>query len=233
MKRTVALLLALVMVFALVSCGAKKKPCETCVDDNADKICDVCGGEIKDDAQTPGAETLSVADFAKVMESMAVSRVEMKVKEDWAGVGDLTSTYTIAFGQGDSADINYKRQYFDVSEDIFETDTNAKKEVSGNVKYAGGVYTGSMEGTADAVAKIALHLSAHELANATITGSAKDGAILTAMVLKTDAMAVFGVELPSNATLSVTLAKGAKSVSAFTLSYWDGDIAVLFDAQYQ
>ncbi len=232
MKKTVALLLALVMVFALVSCGGKKTPCETCVDDDADLICDVCGGKVEP-AADPGEKKLTVADFATVMESMAVSRVEMNVKEEWADVGELKSTYTIAFGQGDKADINYKREYFDVSDDVFETDTPAIKEISGNVQYANGAYTGSMEGTADAVAKIALKLAEDKLANVTITGSAKDGAILTAMVLKTDAMAVFGVELPSNATLSVTLAKGAKSVSAFTLSYWDGDIAVLFDAQYQ
>ena len=78
-----------------------------------------------------------------------------------------------------------------------------------------------------------LKLSADKLANVTVSGTAKDGAILTAMVLKTDAKAVFGVELPSNATLSVTLAKGAKSVSAFTLSYSDGDIDVEFAAQYK
>lgn len=233
MKKTIALLLALVMVFALVSCGGKKTPCETCVDEDGDKICDVCGGEVKGGTQTPGAEKLTVADFAKVMTDMAVSRIEMNVKEEWAGVGALSSTYTIAFGKGESADISYKRQLFDVSDDVFEVDTPAIKEVTGNVKYENGAYTGSMEGTADAVAKIALNLTADKLANATISGTAKDGAILTAMVLKTDAKAVFGVELPSNATISVTLAKGAKSVSAFTLSYWDGEIAVLFDAQYQ
>lgn len=233
MKRIVALLLALVMVFAFVSCGGKT-PCETCVDEDGDLVCDVCGEEIKPDSeQTPGKNTLTVADFAKILEATPVSRIEMSVKEDWKNVGSLKSTYTIAFGQGDTADISYKRQTFDVSEDVFETDTPAIKEISGNVKYKNGAYTGSMEGTADAVAKLALKLSADKLANVTVSGTAKDGAILTAMVLKTDAKAVFGVELPSNATLSVTLAKGAKSVSAFTLSYSDGDIDVEFAAQYK
>ena len=234
MKRIVALLLALVMVFAFVSCGGKT-PCETCVDADNNLVCDVCGEKIDsaDEGKTPAKDALTVADFAKVVDSMAVSRMEMNVKEEWAGVGALKSTYTIAFGQGETADITYKRQMFDVSEDVFEADTPAIKEVTGNVQYANGAYTGSMEGTADAVAKLALKLSADKLANATISGTAKDGAILTAMVLKTDAKAVFGVDLPSNATISVTLAKGAKSVSAFTLSYWDGDIAVLFDAQYK
>jgi uncharacterized protein with FMN-binding domain/predicted small lipoprotein YifL len=234
MKRIVALLLALVMVFAFVSCGGKT-PCETCVDEDGDLVCDVCGEEIKPDSgeQTPGKNTLTVADFAKILEATPVSRIEMSVKEDWKNVGSLKSTYTIAFGQGDTADISYKRQTFDVSEDVFETDTPAIKEISGTVKYKNGAYTGSMEGTADAVAKLALKLSADKLANVTVSGTAKDGAILTAMVLKTDAKAVFGVELPSNATLSVTLAKGAKSVSAFTLSYSDGDIDVEFAAQYK
>lgn len=233
MKRIVALLLALVMVFAFVSCGGKT-PCETCVDEDGDLVCDVCGEEIKPDPeQTPGKNTLTVADFAKILEATPVSRIEMSVKEDWKNVGSLKSTYTIAFGQGDTADISYKRQTFDVSEDVFETDTPAIKEISGTVKYKNGAYTGSMEGTADAVAKLALKLSADKLANVTVSGTAKDGAILTAMVLKTDAKAVFGVELPSNATLSVTLAKGAKSVSAFTLSYSDGDIDVEFAAQYK
>ena len=233
MKRIVALLLALVMVFAFVSCGGKT-PCETCVDEDGDLVCDVCGEEIKPGSeQTPGKNALTVADFAKILEATPVSRIEMSVKEDWKNVGSLKSTYTIAFGQGDTADISYKRQTFDVSEDVFETDTPAIKEISGTVKYKNGAYTGSMEGTANAVAKLALKLSADKLANVTVSGTAKDGAILTAMVLKTDAKAVFGVELPSNATLSVTLAKGAKSVSAFTLSYSDGDIDVEFAAQYK
>ena len=233
MKRIVALLLALVMMFALVSCGGQKTPCDACVDADGDLVCDVCGGEVKAPTEDGGATALTVADFAKVMESIAASRIEMNVKEEWEGFGTLKSTYTIAFGQGETADITYKRQTWDVSDDVFETDTPAIVEIQGNVKYANGVYTGSMEGTADAVAKIALKLSADKLANVTINGTAKDGAILTAMVLKTDAKAVFGVELPANATLSVTLAKGAKSVSAFTLSYKDGDIDVLFDAQYK
>ena len=233
MKRIVALLLALVMVFALVSCSGQKKPCDVCVDADGNQICDVCGGKVEAAGDEIVTSALTVADFAKIMKSMPVSRVEMNVKEEM-GVNVLKSTYTIAFGQGETADITYKRQLWDVNENVFETDTPAIKEVTGSVKYADGVYTGSMEGTADAVAKIALmNLTADKLANVTINGTAKDGAILTAMVLKTDSVAVFGKELPSNATLSVTLAKGAKSVSAFTLSYKDGDIDVLFDAQYK
>ena len=232
MKRIVALLLALITVFAFVSCDGKK-PCDTCVDADNDLVCDVCGEKITPSTDNPPADALTVADFANVVKSMAVSRIEMNVKEEWVGFGALKSTYTIAFGQGETADIAYKRQMFDVSDNIFETDTPAIKEVTGTVKYENGAYTGSMEGTADAVAKLALNLSADKLANATISGNAKDGAILTAMVLEADAAAVFGVALPSNATLSVTLAKGAKSISAFTLSYWDGEIAVLFDAQYK
>ena len=234
MKRIVALLLALVMVFALVSCGGGKTPCDVCVDADGDLVCDVCGGKVEAPAQQGGTTTaLKVADFAKVMASMAVSRVEMSVTEEWTGFGSLKSTYTIAFGQGETADITYKRQSWDVSADVFESDTPAIVEVQGNVKYANGTYTGSMEGTADKVAKIALKLSEDKLANVTISGAAADGPILTAMVLKTDAKAVFGVDLPSNATISVTLAKGAKSVSAFTMSYTDGDIDVLFAAQYK
>ena len=233
MKRIVALLLALVMTLALVSCGAQKNPCDVCVDADGDLICDVCGGEVSASDGGSVSAKMTVADFAKIVNSMAVSRIEMNVKEI-NGVNELKSTYTIAFGQGETADITYKRQMWDLSESIFETDTPAIKEVAGSVKYANGTYTGSMEGTADAVAKLALNLSADKLANVTISGTAKDGAILTAMVLKTDAKAVFGVDLPSNATLSVTLAKGAKSVSAFTLSYKDANgFDILFDAQYK
>ena len=47
MKKTIALLLALVTVFAFASCGAKK-PCETCVDADANNVCDVCGKRKED-----------------------------------------------------------------------------------------------------------------------------------------------------------------------------------------
>ena len=44
-KKILFVLLALALVFAIASCGGSK-PCETCVDENSDGICDVCEKEI-------------------------------------------------------------------------------------------------------------------------------------------------------------------------------------------
>lgn len=234
MKRTIALLLALVMVFALASCG--KDPCETCVDEDSDLVCDVCGKEIEDDGgdgnkpePTPGE--LTVADFAAVVKDMAAARVVYTVKET-SSLGTLTSTYTVAFGKGDAATISYVRQLWNV-DNPFDENADLIKTVQGTVEYKNGAYSGDMSGSASAVAKLALNLVDTKLAGAAITGGAADGARLTATVAQADSVAVVGVSLPSAAMLSVTLAAGAKSVSTFTLSYQDGVNAVEFTAQYQ
>ena len=234
MKRTIALLLALVMVFALASCG--KDPCETCVDEDGDLVCDVCGEKIEDEggegdkpAPTPGA--LTVADFAAVVKDMAAARVVYTVKET-SSLGTLTSTYTVAFGKGDAATISYVRQLWNV-DNPFDENADLIETVQGTVEYKNGAYSGDMSGSASAVAKLALNLVDTKLAGAAITGGAADGARLTATVAQADSVAVVGVSLPSAAMLSVTLAAGAKSVSTFTLSYQDGANAVEFTAQYQ
>ena len=44
MKKIISILLALTFVFALFACA---NTCETCVDENKDALCDVCGGFVK------------------------------------------------------------------------------------------------------------------------------------------------------------------------------------------
>ena len=234
MKKTIALLLALVMVLAFASCG--KKPCDTCVDADGDLVCDVCGKALENaggNQPTPGTPAaLTVADFAAAMKNMGSTRVEITVTES-SDLGTLSSNYKIAFGKGESATIAYVREVWDVSEDIFSTTAPAKKTERGEIRYENGTYTGSMEGTAGAVAQLALNLSADQLASVQINGDAAKGAQLIAAVPRANSASVLGVALPADAAISVTMNAGAKSISAFTLSYMDGANQVAFSALYQ
>ena len=234
MKKTIALLLALVTMLALVVCGAKK-PCETCVDADANNVCDVCEKTLDNGGNQPGPDApaaLTVADFAAAMKNMGSTRVEIAVTET-SDLGTLSSVYKITFGQGENATIAYSRELWDVSEDIFSTTAPAKKTEIGEIRYVNGTYTGAMEGTAGAVAQLALKLSADQLASVQINGDAAKGAQLIAAVPRANSANVLGVALPSDAAISVTMNAGAKSISAFTLSYMDGANQVAFSALYQ
>ena len=234
MKKTIALLLALVMVLALASCGVKA-PCEICVDADEDLICDVCGKKLEDEGKKPTppeAPALTVADFAAAMKNMGTTRVEISVTES-SDLGTLSSTYKITFGKGENATIAYTREVWVVSEDIFSTTAPAKKTEIGEIRYENGTYTGAMEGTAGAVAQLALNLSADQLASVQINGDAASGAQLIAAVPSANSASVLGIVLPTDATISVTMNAGAKSISAFTLGYVDGANQVAFSALYQ
>ncbi len=231
MKKTVALLLALVMVFALVSCGGGKAPCDVCVDADGDKICDVCENEIKGD-QTKPPKTLTVADFAAAMKDMNSSRVEIAITEISA-LGSLSASYKVTFGNGDLATIAYSREVWDVSEDVFSDDAPAKRTETGTIQYANGAYSGDISGTAEAVARLALNLAADKLASVQINGTAAKGAQLIAAVPRINSADVLGVALPADAALSVTMTAGGRNISAFTLSYADGANQISFSALYQ
>lgn len=233
MKKTLALLLALVMVFALASCsgGNGDSSCTTCVDNDGNKICDNCGKEVKgsdngEPENPPAATNLTVADFVAAMKDMNSTRVDVTIVET-SDLGSLTANYKVAFGSGERATISYTREVWDVSEDIFSSDTPAKRTVSGTIEYANGSYSGSMNGAAEAVAKISLNLSTDKLSNVRINGSQ-----LIASVARANSAAVLGVNLPADATLSVTMSSGGKSISVFTLSYADGANNVAFSVAY-
>lgn len=234
MKKLLAFLLVCVMAFALVSCGGgsgDKATCTTCVDNNGDKICDVCKNAIKDEGKkpedtTPAAKDLTVADFANAVKAMNATRVDIKIVTS-SDFGSLTDVYKVAFGNGDRATISYTREIYDL-DDPFTGDKPATKLITGTVEYANGSYTGDMSGAADAVAKVALNLSADKLASVQINGSQ-----LIASVPRANASAVLGVALPADAILSVTMNAGGQSISAFTLSYADGANKITFSALYQ
>lgn len=232
MKRIIALLLALVTVLAFVSCDVQK-PCDNCVDADGDLVCDVCGEKIEDEKQ-PSEEVakLTVADFAKAMKDMGATRVEIAVTET-SVLGTLASTYKVTFGSSETATIAYTRELWNVSEDIFSSTAPAKTTEIGEIRYSNGTYTGAIEGTAGVVAKLALNLAADQLASVQINGTAATGAQLIAAVPRANSESVLGVKLPADAAISVTMNAGAKSISAFTLSYADGENQIAFSALYQ
>ncbi len=231
MKKTIALLLALVMVLALAACG-QKNPCDTCVDADGDLVCDVCGNKVDPGQKPTPTPALTVADFAAAMKNMNSNRLEIAVTET-SDLGTLASTYKITFGKGESAVIAYTREVWNVSEDIFSSTAPIKETKSGEIRYENGTYTGTMEGTAGAVAQLALNLAADQLTSIQINGDAAKGAQLIAAVPRANSASVLGVALPSDAAISVTMNAGAKSISAFTLSYMDGANQVAFSALYQ
>ena len=231
MKRIIALLLALVMMLAFASCGAQK-PCDNCVDADGDLICDVCGKTLEEEQKPPVEVALTVADFAKAMKDMGSTRVEIAVTET-SVLGTLASTYKITFGSGETATIAYTRELWNVSEDIFSSTEPAKTTEIGEIRYSNGTYTGAIEGTAGVVAKLALNLAADQLASVQINGDVATGAQLIAAVPRANSASVLGVALPADAAISVTMNAGAKSISAFTLSYADGENQIAFSALYQ
>ena len=239
MKKIIALLLALVMAFALVSCSTggnggsgDKDPCDTCVDKDANGTCDVCGNKVEGGKGPDLNKPLEVADFAKAMKEMNSSRVVISITET-SELGSLSATYTVAFGNGDAATIAYVREVWNTNADIFDTDASEKITERGEIQYANGSYSGAISGAAENVARIALNLSADKLANVQINGTAAKGAQLIAAVPQASSADVLGVSLPSDAALSVTMKAGAQSITAFTLSYVDGNNQVTFAAQYQ
>ena len=233
MKRIIALLLALVTVLAFVSCGVNQ-PCDNCVDADGDLICDVCGKKLEEEQKPAEEVKLTVADFAKAMKEMGSTRVEIAVTES-SVLGTLASTYKITFGSGETATIAYTRELWNVSEDIFSTTAPAKTVVNDTIYYSNGTYTSEkgIDGTAGVVAKLALNLAADQLASVQINGDVATGAQLIAAVPRANSASVLGVELPADAAISVTMNAGAKSISAFTLSYADGENQIAFSALYQ
>lgn len=228
MKKIVALLLSVSVILALTACG--EDPCEKHVDENNDKICDVCEQKIEDDAS--GTAGLTVADFAAAMKDMNSGRVEISILET-SEKGSLSASYKVSFGNGDSADIAYVRELWDVSEDVFETETNGKITERGELHYENGQYSGTMNGAAESVAKLALNLVKEKLASVVINGSAANGANLTAAIPRAYSADVLGVALPADAALSVTMNPGAKSISVFTLSYVADGNSIAFSVLYQ
>ena len=229
MKKIVALLLALTVVFALASCSGAKDPCEKHVDDDNDKICDVCQEKIE---ETPAAQGLKVADFAQAMKGTNASRVEISIIET-SELGSLAAKYIVTFGSGDSASIYYEREAWDVSDNVFDGENSGKIKKSGTVQYANGAYSGDMSGAADSVAKLALDLDESKLASVTIIGSAASGSTMSAAVPRAHSAEILGVQLAGDTTLSVTMRAGAKSISAFTLSYVANGQTVAFSALYE
>ncbi len=230
MKKIVALLLAVSAMLAFTACA--KTPCTEHKDADNDNICDVCDEKIETE-QPPESDELSVADFAAAMKDMNSNRVVIEIKEA-SDFGELSSTYTVVFGSGDSAVISYRSEAWDESADIFETETPAKIVKSGEITYSNGQYSGGeLNGAAQSVAKLALNLSKDKMASPVIVGSAAEGATLTAVVPAAYSADVLGAAFAADVALSVTMNKGAQSISAFTLSYTLGANAITFSASYE
>ena len=231
MKKIVALLLLVSAMLAFTACATT--PCTEHKDADGDSICDVCKETIKEEKPQDGGAALSVADFASAMKDMKGNRVVIKIKET-SDFGTLSSTYTVVFGSENSAVISYQSEAWDTSANIFELQTPAKIQKTGEVTYRNGQYSGGeLNGAAQSVAKLALNLSKDKLASPVIVGTAADGATLTAVVPAAYSADVLGTAFAADVALSVTMNKGAQSISAFTLSYAAGGNAITFAASYE
>ena len=92
-KKILFVLLALALVFAIASCGGGgSKPCETCVDENSDGICDVCEKEIpvEEVADVPlfvnGSPTFQVVlaeNLSSDIKQAAVNSIKSMLKRDY------------------------------------------------------------------------------------------------------------------------------------------------------
>ena len=123
MKKIICLLLAIVTVFAFVSCG---EPCAVCVDDNNDNICDVC-----ENVYVSPANVI----FNMVAESKptTVKTVTEASKEGVSYIG----VYNTTIYEDGSFVYEYSQQRpVHINEDIEEPYVTEE----GTVEYANGVY---------------------------------------------------------------------------------------------
>ena len=81
MKKILVMLLALTIVFALASCGGKD-PCESCVDEDKNGVCDVCGEKVE--TPDPAPEAMTHAEYVAAEDGANVTiEAFVQAKQGW------------------------------------------------------------------------------------------------------------------------------------------------------
>ncbi len=210
MKKIICLLIALVTVFAMVSCGEQ---CETCQDGNGDGKCDVCGFDY---------EHPSVAIFKMVAESEPTS-IKTITEASFDGAAYIGVYDTVIYSENHFV-YKYEQQIpvstGDGADDAFETQ-------DGELVYKDGVYTldgVAISGAPDvAYLDIKREIKSENIAEFTVD---ETGRVLTATLDSAACEKIFGIN-PDAESTTLTLKTDGKRLSQIVLTYTNADGVVV------
>ena len=210
MKKIICLLLAIVTVFAFVSCG---ETCTAHVDDNGDGKCDVC----KVDYVSP-ADVI----FNMVAESNPTS-IKTVTEAAFDGVSYIGVYDTVIYEDG-SFDYSFSQQRpVHIDEDIEEPYVTEE----GKVVYENGVYT--LNGVAVTGAPDVAYLNIKSaITKANISNYSVDstGRELTATINAEACKAIFGINVNAE-SISLTVKTNGVRLHQIVLSYEDANGVVV------
>ena len=205
MKKLICLLLALVAMFALVSCGE----CDTCVDDDKDGLCDECGGPVA----LPGAEIFAMVKNAEPTQITTIDEVSMDGE-----------AYNRVYNTTIYSDGSFKHVFeIERPASLDEESESAVVVESGVIEYANGKYT--LNGEAVAAAPEVAYINAkNEITAANVTDFTIDstGRVLTANLTTAACKAIFGIDVEAE-NITLTLTTNGTRLSQIVLSYTDAN----------
>lgn len=210
MKKIICLLIALVTVLAMVSCGEQ---CETCQDSNGDGKCDVCGFDY---------EHPSVAIFKMVAEAEPTT-IKTVTEASIDGVAYI-GVYDTVIYSADHFVYNFEQQLpVSTTEDTDETVLTK----TGELVYKDGVYT--MDGVAVSGAPdvayldIKREITAANIAEFTVDSTGRE---LTAKLNSETCDKIFGIK-PVAESITLTLKTNGTRLSQIILTYTDANGVVV------
>ena len=210
MKKIICLLLAMVTVFAFVSCG---EPCAVHVDDNSDGKCDVC-------------EIDYVSPENVIFNMVAASNpttVKTVTEASFDGVSYVGVYDTVIYDDGSFTYSFNQQRPVHIDEDIDEPYVTEK----GTVGYENGVYT--LNGEAVVGAPDVAYMNIKAAINKTnITNFKVDstGRELTATINAEACKAIFGINVNAE-SISLTVKTNGVRLHQVILSYEDANGVVV------
>ena len=210
MKKIICLLLAMVTVFAFVSCG---EPCEVHVDDNSDGKCDVC-------------EIDYVSPENVIFNMVAASNpttVKTVTEASFDGVSYIGVYDTVIYEDGSFTYSFNQQRPVHIDEDIDEPYVTEE----GTVGYENGVYT--LNGEAVVGAPDVAYMNIKAAINKTnITNFKVDstGRELTATINAEACKAIFGINVNAE-SISLTVKTNGVRLHQVILSYEDANGVVV------
>ena len=203
MKKIICLLVALVMMFAMVSCG--EQCAENCVDENEDGKCDVCGF----DYENPGVAILKMVAEANPTSIKTVTGVS----SDGAGYTGVYET-TIYSANHFVYEYEYER-----AKSPFEEGDEAVAVEKGELVYKDGSYV--LNGVAVSGAPDVAYLDIKSEINAENIGKYtvdKTGRVLTATLTSEACQKIFGIN-PGAENVTLTLKTDGIRLAQIDITY--------------
>lgn len=204
MKKIICLLLALVTVFAFVSCG---EPCATCVDENDDGKCDVC------ELDYVSPENV----IFNMVAASSPTTVKTVTEASYDGVSYVGVYDTVIYEDGSFTYSFNQQRPVHINEDIDEPYVTEE----GTVEYANGIYSLNGETVTSAPDVAYLNIKA-AITKANISEYKVDstGRELTATINAAACKTIFGINVNAE-NVSLTVKTNGVRLHQIILSYED------------